>query len=246
MSGDMLAVLWTTVAVVLVTGAIGAMVLQAVRHRSLLLSIVVAALVPVAGVSAAVAVNVNQMLISTHDTQVVSAALISASLLAVLLSYVLGRRVTSGSRELTAALRGLSASRDGHDAPGTAAPAGVRFSAPAELTALATELESTRSKLRASRDRERALERSRRELVAFISHDLRTPLAGLRALAEGLEDGVVEDRPAALPPDAAEVGADQRRWWATCSSCPGSHAGLSQGAGPPSGSLVERGARRRR
>ena len=54
MSGDMLAVLWTTVAVVLVTGAIGAMVLQAVRHRSLLLSIVVAALVPVAGVSAAV------------------------------------------------------------------------------------------------------------------------------------------------------------------------------------------------
>ena len=99
MSGDMLAVLWTTVAVVLVTGAIGAGVLQAVRHRSLLLSIVVAALVPVAGVSVAVAVNVNKMLISTHDTQVVSAALISASLLAVLLSYVLGRRVASGSRE---------------------------------------------------------------------------------------------------------------------------------------------------
>ena len=74
MSGDMMADLWTTVAVVLVTGAIGAGVLQAARHRSLLLSIVVAALVPVAGVSAAVAVNVNRMLISTHDTQVVSAA----------------------------------------------------------------------------------------------------------------------------------------------------------------------------
>ncbi len=94
MSGDMLAVLWTTVAVVLVTGALGAGVLQAARHRSLLLSIVVAALVPVAGVSAAVAVNVNQMLISTHDTQVVSAALISASLLAVL--SVLRPRPTGG------------------------------------------------------------------------------------------------------------------------------------------------------
>jgi len=31
-----------------------------------------------------------------------------------------------------------------------------------------------------------------------MSHDLRTPLAGLRALAEGLEDGVIEDQAAAL------------------------------------------------
>lgn len=40
--------------------------------------------------------------------------------------------------------------------------------------------------------RERAVEASRRELVAWVSHDLRTPLAGLRAMAEALEDGVVE------------------------------------------------------
>ena len=31
-----------------------------------------------------------------------------------------------------------------------------------------------------------------------MSHDLRTPLAGLRALAEGLEDGVITDVPRAL------------------------------------------------
>ena len=43
------------------------------------------------------------------------------------------------------------------------------------------------------RTRERALEASRRELVAWVSHDLRTPLAGLRAMAEALEDGVVVD-----------------------------------------------------
>lgn len=41
--------------------------------------------------------------------------------------------------------------------------------------------------------RERALEASRRELVAWVSHDLRTPLAGLRAMAEALEDGVVTE-----------------------------------------------------
>ena len=36
-------------------------------------------------------------------------------------------------------------------------------------------------------------EKSRRDLVAWVSHDLRTPLAGLRAMAEALEDGVVRD-----------------------------------------------------
>ncbi|MFG1927274.1 sensor histidine kinase [Cryptosporangium sp. NPDC048952] len=43
-----------------------------------------------------------------------------------------------------------------------------------------------------ARAREQALERSRREVVAWVSHDLRTPLAGLRAMAEALEDGMVE------------------------------------------------------
>ena len=46
---------------------------------------------------------------------------------------------------------------------------------------------------REARERERLLEVSRRELVAWVSHDLRTPLAGLRAMAEALEDGVVTD-----------------------------------------------------
>ncbi|KAA0021504.1 sensor histidine kinase [Antrihabitans cavernicola] len=43
------------------------------------------------------------------------------------------------------------------------------------------------------RDQERAAEQSRRELVAWVSHDLRTPLAGIRAMAEALKDGVVTD-----------------------------------------------------
>ncbi|HEV2886886.1 MAG TPA: HAMP domain-containing sensor histidine kinase [Jatrophihabitans sp.] len=56
---------------------------------------------------------------------------------------------------------------------------------------LRAELDETAAKLAESRDRERALESARRELVAWVSHDLRTPLAGLRAMSEALEDGVV-------------------------------------------------------
>jgi signal transduction histidine kinase len=54
-----------------------------------------------------------------------------------------------------------------------------------------------------ARERERRLEASRRELVAWVSHDLRTPLAGMRAMAEALEDGIVADE--------ATVGEYHRR-----------------------------------
>jgi signal transduction histidine kinase len=43
------------------------------------------------------------------------------------------------------------------------------------------------------RDSERAAEQSRRRLVAFVSHDLRTPLAGIRAVSEAIADGVVPE-----------------------------------------------------
>lgn len=42
----------------------------------------------------------------------------------------------------------------------------------------------------AARERDAAAESRRREVVAWISHDLRAPLASVRALAEAAEDGV--------------------------------------------------------
>ncbi|MCU1426856.1 MAG: ATP-binding region ATPase protein [Actinomycetia bacterium] len=59
--------------------------------------------------------------------------------------------------------------------------------------ALASELDATKRDAAVATERERMLERSRRELVAWVSHDLRTPLAGIRAIAEALDDGVVDD-----------------------------------------------------
>jgi signal transduction histidine kinase len=59
--------------------------------------------------------------------------------------------------------------------------------------ALATELERTRRRVAELAARERAVEASRRELVAWVSHDLRTPIAGIRAMVEALDDEVVVD-----------------------------------------------------
>jgi signal transduction histidine kinase len=44
-----------------------------------------------------------------------------------------------------------------------------------------------------ARRRERAIDAQRRHLVTAVSHDLRTPLASLRAMAEAVDDGMVRD-----------------------------------------------------
>ena len=60
------------------------------------------------------------------------------------------------------------------------------------------------------RDQEREAEHARRELVAWVSHDLRTPLAGIRAMSEALEDGVVSE-PADVERYARQIVAETDR-----------------------------------
>ncbi|MBA8793959.1 signal transduction histidine kinase [Friedmanniella endophytica] len=48
---------------------------------------------------------------------------------------------------------------------------------------------------------EQARDAARRELVAWLSHDLRTPLAGIGAMSEALEDGLVDE-----PADVVDYG----------------------------------------
>jgi signal transduction histidine kinase len=58
---------------------------------------------------------------------------------------------------------------------------------------------------RAAADAAAEVEGARRDLVAGVSHDLRTPLAGIRAMAESLEDGVAKDPAHYLSRIRAEV-----------------------------------------
>jgi len=47
--------------------------------------------------------------------------------------------------------------------------------------------------LKKAAEREREMEKARRDLIAAVSHDLRTPLAATRALIEALTDGIAAD-----------------------------------------------------
>ncbi|MGQ0718432.1 MAG: sensor histidine kinase [Pseudonocardiales bacterium] len=63
---------------------------------------------------------------------------------------------------------------------------------------------------REARARDRAAESARRELVTWISHDLRTPLAGIRAMTEALADSVVAD-PDEVAQYAQRIGQQTQR-----------------------------------
>ncbi|MFF7381713.1 ATP-binding protein [Streptomyces griseoluteus] len=166
------------------SGLLGAAVLRLVRRRSLTASLTVVAGVGVFAMLAGTMAVAWAMFLSPHDLRVVTTVVAMAAVVSLASALLLGRRVVARSRELTDAARHFG------DAGAFSAPAGP---ATAELDALSRELAATSARLAASRERERALEASRRELVAWISHDLRTPLAGLRAMSEALEDGVAAD-----------------------------------------------------
>jgi signal transduction histidine kinase len=64
-----------------------------------------------------------------------------------------------------------------------------------ELTDLARTLDDMAARLQGSIQRERELEAHRLDMITAASHDLRTPLASLRAMIEAIEDGVVPEGP---------------------------------------------------
>jgi signal transduction histidine kinase len=178
---------WTVVVIAAAwsgtVGVAGLVVGWLLRHRSLRYLPAGVAVVAVLSVVAGVVGTARAMFLSDHDYMVVLSVSVVAGVLAVLFSMTVGHTVVRSSRSLREDTRRFGQS-------GTFVSAG---GGPAEFQELSAELRRTSERLGESRARETALEESRRELVSWVSHDLRTPLAGLRAMTEALEDGLAED-----------------------------------------------------
>ncbi|MFG1617497.1 sensor histidine kinase [Nonomuraea wenchangensis] len=142
------------------------------RTRSIGVMLAVVVVVAVAATLAGVVAIIAKMIIEGPVKDFVLSVVAVGGLVGLGVAFVLSKRVVRESRRLVDAVR----------EPPFKAPQGL----PAELQEIANTLEEAYA-------RERALEGARRELVAWVSHDLRTPLAGMRAMAEALEDGVVSD-----------------------------------------------------
>lgn len=166
----------------LITGAAGLLALRMLRRRTLGVQVTAAALTALAGVVVGAVAAANKMFISGHDLRALLVIVAAASGAGTAVTLVLGATVASGRVTLGEAARRMGAGE---------VLAGLEEPATRELASLAGELRETSARLDEMRRRERSLDQSRRELVAWVSHDLRTPLAGIRAMAEALEDRVV-------------------------------------------------------
>ncbi|OKH82984.1 histidine kinase [Mycobacterium sp. ST-F2] len=136
----------------------------------------------IAIVASTVAISI-EMYLSSHDLQVLLAVIGISALMAALAAGFMLRRLRRSLARLQQAAQQIGS--------GEIVTADVESSR--EFAELSSQLAQSSAQLAAARAEVEQLDQSRRQLVAWVSHDLRTPLAGMRAMAEALEEGVVDD-----------------------------------------------------
>ena len=181
---DLAQVAGLTLAITLAVGGTAMLLLWALRRSSLIVQVLILVAAALMSVVLSIIGASSLMYISEHDLTVALNVAAISSVVSLALAATLGTVVVRNARSLSRAARLIGAG-ERVDAVGRQSGA--------ELTALARELVATSAKLAESKDRERRIEESRRELVAWIAHDLRTPLAGIMSMAEALEDEVAGD-----------------------------------------------------
>jgi signal transduction histidine kinase len=124
------------------------------------------------------------MLIPSKDAYVLATLLAFAGALAIYSSWLLTRGIRDDIETVRDALKSVG--------DGDPVPLSIETGGRDEIAELARAAEEMSRRLAEHEARRAAAERARKDLIAAISHDLRTPLTSLRLLAQGIEDGLLD------------------------------------------------------
>ncbi|MBE0671128.1 MAG: HAMP domain-containing protein [Anaerolineales bacterium] len=128
--------------------------------------------------------SAQMMFASQHDLLLAIVLLVFASGMAMVLGYFLSSTITDRVHQLKDAAEKLAEG----DLKTRVAVQGRD-----EVSMLAHTFNQMAEQLEAVDAKQRELEKLRTELIAWVGHDLQTPLASIRAILEALEDDLVED-----------------------------------------------------
>jgi len=129
-------------------------------------------------------VTARLMFASQHDLLLATVLLLFAGGIAMSLGYFISSALTDDIVALNRAAKEIAQGNLHVRVPVTG---------PNEVGELARTFNEMASQLEATARKQRELDTLKRDLVAWIGHDLRTPLTSIRVLLEALADGVVED-----------------------------------------------------
>ena len=128
----------------------------------------------------------RQMFFSDHDLILSSILLLFAAIIATTIGLFVAVSITDGLRQMAAAAGALASGDLGARVPVVGRD---------EVSRLSKSFNEMAMQLQDTADRQQELDKLRRNLIAWTSHDLRTPLTTIKALAHSLgEAGSAEAR----------------------------------------------------
>lgn len=202
-AGDLLLIVLTAAACTAGVFLLALGILWWGRRRSLGFQTVVIVVAAVLSIVASTVAISAEMYLSQHDLQVLLWVLGTAAFMSVVAALGAAR----AARRQFLAL-GESVGRLGDGELVVAADGGG--AAGKEFAELSERLAASSLRLAQARSEIERLDSSRRQFFAWISHDLRTPLTGISALSEALEEGNVEDPRDYLRQIRGQVGTMNR------------------------------------
>ena len=126
----------------------------------------------------------RQMFFSEHDLALSGVLLLFAAIVATTYGLFIAASVADGLRQMAAAANRLAAGDPAARAPITGRD---------EVARLGASFNAMADQLQAAAHRREEVETLRRNLIAWTSHDLRTPLTAIRVRVEALHDGIVTE-----------------------------------------------------